>query len=283
MIRDRPATSQDGPVAGRRRDSTLLRVTLYPTVISLKNYRDVPGRALARVIRGRCSPWRSSRWPFAVLTAGRLLGENTATSRWRCRPDRPVQPQARQLEVFGQPGATATITTRHPTPGPNCVENAPLPWSHNDDDHPWRWLVNVHGSAGHRLGWAAGPPSTGGQERAHGQGATPTFCQWTSPDEPQGTPGPASPPDPAAVHPDRDHLAGAGGLSNALVPPLEEDGSHPQRRNSPRGRVGGDRQPRVERRSASTTPTAWSPIVIEGLSRSVTQAHRYGDALVLPG
>jgi len=65
----------------------------------------------------------------------------------------PFNPKRVQLEVFGQPGATATITYTDVEAHPQRVDNAPLPWSYNDSTTTPAVLVNVQAqSNGSTLG-----------------------------------------------------------------------------------------------------------------------------------
>lgn len=58
--------------------------------------------------------------------------ENTATPAGAADQIVPFNPKRITLEVFGDPGATATITYLDINASPRTVENAVLPWSYND-------------------------------------------------------------------------------------------------------------------------------------------------------
>ncbi len=55
----------------------------------------------------------------------------------------PFNPKHVVLEVFGQPGATATITYMDINAHPQRVDNAPLPWVYEDTTTTPAVLVNV--------------------------------------------------------------------------------------------------------------------------------------------
>lgn len=55
----------------------------------------------------------------------------------------PFNPKHVVLEVFGQPGATATITYTDVHARPQRVDNAPLPWVYDDSTTTPAVLVNV--------------------------------------------------------------------------------------------------------------------------------------------
>ena len=65
----------------------------------------------------------------------------------------PFNPKRVQLEVFGDPGATATITYTDVEAHPQQVMGAPLPWSYDDSTTSPAVLVNVQAqSNGSTLG-----------------------------------------------------------------------------------------------------------------------------------
>ena len=55
----------------------------------------------------------------------------------------PFNPKRVQLEVFGDPGATATITYTDVNARPQRVDDATLPWSYDDSTTVPAVLVNV--------------------------------------------------------------------------------------------------------------------------------------------
>ena len=55
----------------------------------------------------------------------------------------PFNPKHVVLEVFGDPGATATITYLDINAHPQRVDNAPLPWTYSDTTTTPAVLVNV--------------------------------------------------------------------------------------------------------------------------------------------
>lgn len=65
----------------------------------------------------------------------------------------PFNPKRVQLEVFGDPGATATITYMDVESRPQRVDEAPLPWLYDDSTTTPAVLVNVQAqSDGSTLG-----------------------------------------------------------------------------------------------------------------------------------
>ncbi|MFZ4374564.1 MAG: MmpS family transport accessory protein [Mycobacterium sp.] len=55
----------------------------------------------------------------------------------------PFNPKRVQLEVFGDPGATATITYMDVNSTPQRVDNAPLPWTYEDSTTTPAVVVNI--------------------------------------------------------------------------------------------------------------------------------------------
>ena len=55
----------------------------------------------------------------------------------------PFNPKHVVLEVFGDPGATATITYMDVHATPQRVDNAPLPWTYDDSTTTPAVLVNI--------------------------------------------------------------------------------------------------------------------------------------------
>jgi hypothetical protein len=55
----------------------------------------------------------------------------------------PFNPKRVELEVFGEPGASATITYMDVNASPQRVDNAPLPWSYAASTTTPAVLVNI--------------------------------------------------------------------------------------------------------------------------------------------
>jgi hypothetical protein len=65
----------------------------------------------------------------------------------------PFNPKQVQLEVFGEPGATATITYTDVNARPQRVDDAALPWSYEDSTTTPAVVVNVQAQGdGNSLG-----------------------------------------------------------------------------------------------------------------------------------
>ncbi len=65
----------------------------------------------------------------------------------------PFNPKRVSLEVFGDPGATATITYTDVDSRPQRVDNAPLPWSYQDSTTTPAVLLNLQAQGdGYNLG-----------------------------------------------------------------------------------------------------------------------------------
>ena len=82
---------------------------------------------------------------FAVYRLHGVFGANfnPATPGGAADQIVPFDPKRVQLEVFGEPGATATITYLDVTSSPRRVDNAPLPWSYDESTTTPAVLVNV--------------------------------------------------------------------------------------------------------------------------------------------
>ena len=81
---------------------------------------------------------------FAVYRLQGAFGsENPATPGGMADQIVPFNPKRVQLEVFGDPGATATITYMDVNSRPQRVDDAALPWSYDDSTTVPAVLVNV--------------------------------------------------------------------------------------------------------------------------------------------
>ncbi len=81
---------------------------------------------------------------FAVhRLQGAFSSENPATPGGMADQIVPFNPKRVQLEVFGDPGATATITYTDVNARPQRVDDASLPWFYDDSTTTPAVLVNV--------------------------------------------------------------------------------------------------------------------------------------------
>jgi len=81
---------------------------------------------------------------FAVYRLQGAFGsENQATPGGMADQIVPFNPKRVQLEVFGDPGATATITYMDVNSRPQRVDGASLPWLYDDSTTTPAVLVNV--------------------------------------------------------------------------------------------------------------------------------------------
>ncbi|MBU3749549.1 MAG: transport acessory protein MmpS [Mycobacterium sp.] len=82
---------------------------------------------------------------FAVYRLQRAFGarDETGTLDGVAEQIVPFNPKRVQLEVFGDPGATATITYMDVSARPQRVDDAALPWSYDDSTTTPAVLVNV--------------------------------------------------------------------------------------------------------------------------------------------
>lgn len=81
---------------------------------------------------------------FAVYRLQGAFGsENPATPGGMADQIVPFNPKRVQLEVFGDPGATATITYMDVNSRPQRVDGASLPWSYDDSTTVPAVVVNV--------------------------------------------------------------------------------------------------------------------------------------------
>ena len=84
---------------------------------------------------------------LAAFAVDRLQGafgsQNTATPAGVADQIEPFNPKRVQLEVFGDPGATATISYLDVDARPQRVDNAPLPWIYDDTTTTPAVLVNI--------------------------------------------------------------------------------------------------------------------------------------------
>ena len=81
---------------------------------------------------------------FAVYRLQGAFGsENPATPGGMADQIVPFNPKRVQLEVFGNPGAIATITYMDVNSRPQRVDDAALPWSYDDSTTTPAVVVNV--------------------------------------------------------------------------------------------------------------------------------------------
>jgi hypothetical protein len=109
------------------------------------------------VKRGAISPLLTRGWMvlvtvlvvglagFAVYRLQGAFGSNVNVKTPGGAADQivPFNPKRVVLEVFGEPGATATITYTDVNAHPQRVDNAPLPWTYDDSTTTPAVLVNV--------------------------------------------------------------------------------------------------------------------------------------------
>ncbi len=82
---------------------------------------------------------------FAVYRLHGYFGANFSAKTPGGAADQivPFNPKRVQLEVFGDPGATATISYLDVEARPQRVDNAPLPWIYDDTTTTPAVLVNI--------------------------------------------------------------------------------------------------------------------------------------------
>ena len=82
---------------------------------------------------------------FAVYRLQGIFGSHDVTSTADALSDEivPFNPKRVLLEVFGEPGAVATITYLDVNAQPQRVDNAPLPWSYDTTTTQPAVFVNV--------------------------------------------------------------------------------------------------------------------------------------------
>ena len=82
---------------------------------------------------------------FAVYRLQGVFGANFSVKTPGGSADEivPFNPKRVQLEVFGDPGATATISYLDVDARPQRVDNAPLPWIYDDTTTTPAVLVNI--------------------------------------------------------------------------------------------------------------------------------------------
>ena len=82
---------------------------------------------------------------FAVYRLHGIFGSNNNTATPGGAGDQivPFNPKHVVLEVFGDPGATATITYMDVNATPQRVDNAPLPWTYKDSTTTPAVVVNI--------------------------------------------------------------------------------------------------------------------------------------------
>lgn len=81
---------------------------------------------------------------FAVYRTQSMFGKHADSGASSAMPDQivPFNPKRVRLEVFGTPGATATITYLDVNATPKHVD-APLPWSYQDSTTTPAVLTNI--------------------------------------------------------------------------------------------------------------------------------------------
>ena len=91
---------------------------------------------------------------FAVYRLQGAFGSlNTATPGGGADEIVPFNPKRVQLEVFGDPGASATITYMDVESRPQRVDGAPLPWSYDGSTTTPAVLLNLQAQGnGYTLG-----------------------------------------------------------------------------------------------------------------------------------
>ena len=95
---------------------------------------------------------------LAGIAVYRLQGafgsqDSTATPGGTADQIVPFNPKRVLLEVFGEPGATATITYLDVNARPQRVDDAPLPWSYDDSTTTPAVLTNIQAQGdGYTLG-----------------------------------------------------------------------------------------------------------------------------------
>lgn len=81
---------------------------------------------------------------FAVIRLQKAFGPQDPTTPGGAADQIvPFNPKRVQLEVFGDPGATATITYMDVNSRPHRVDDASLPWSYDDSTTTPAVVVNV--------------------------------------------------------------------------------------------------------------------------------------------
>jgi hypothetical protein len=87
---------------------------------------------------------------FAVYRLHGIFGSNNNTATPGGAGDQivPFNPKHVVLEVFGDPGATATITYMDVNATPQRVDNATLPWVYDDSTTTPAVLVNIQAQGG---------------------------------------------------------------------------------------------------------------------------------------
>jgi hypothetical protein len=81
---------------------------------------------------------------FAVVRLQKAFGPQDPTTPGGAADQIvPFNPKRVELEVFGEPGASATITYMDVNASPQRVDNAPLPWSYAASTTTPAVLVNI--------------------------------------------------------------------------------------------------------------------------------------------
>ena len=89
----------------------------------------------------------------------------------------PFNPKRVVLEVFGEPGAVATITYLDVNAHPRRVDDAPLPWTYEDSTTTPAVLVNIEAQGdGNTLGCRITIDGVVKAERTENRPSAYTFC-----------------------------------------------------------------------------------------------------------
>jgi hypothetical protein len=115
---------------------------------------------------------------FAVYRLQGAFGsQNTATPAGSADQIVPFDPKRVQLEVFGDPGATATITYIDVNSRPQRVDDAALPWSYDDSTTTPAVLLNLQAqTSGYTLGCRITVDGVVKVERSVSQRSAYVFC-----------------------------------------------------------------------------------------------------------
>ncbi len=115
---------------------------------------------------------------FAVYRLQGAFGsQNTATPAGAADQIVPFDPKRVQLEVFGDPGATATITYIDVDSRPQRVDDATLPWTYDDSTTTPAVLLNLQAQTnGYTLGCRITVDGIVKVERSMSQRSAYVFC-----------------------------------------------------------------------------------------------------------
>jgi hypothetical protein len=115
---------------------------------------------------------------FAVYRLQGAFGsQNTATPPGAADQIVPFDPKRVQLEVFGDPGASATITYMDVNSRPQRVDDVTLPWSYDDSTTTPAVLLNLQAqTSGYTLGCRITVDGIVKVERSASQPSAYVFC-----------------------------------------------------------------------------------------------------------